>query len=79
MTKRPDSGLAFSWQGQTILDTPLILPLGKLTGSGVATLSAPLSGIPAGTTIHMQVLTVDGPGQASTLAASSITQTFVFF
>lgn len=73
------AGATFPWKGQTILSTPFLLPLGSLQGSGVASLSAPLSGVPPGQTIHLQVLTIDAPGAAASLTTSNIAQVFVLF
>ncbi|MFG0315809.1 MAG: M12 family metallo-peptidase, partial [Planctomycetota bacterium JB042] len=74
------TGSAIPFGGGSLLDPAALLPLAPLNGLGLGTLSAPITGVPAGTTFSLQLLTVDPPGNdPGTLEVSAVVATVVLF
>ncbi|MBI4879456.1 MAG: IPT/TIG domain-containing protein [Planctomycetes bacterium] len=74
------TGQTLPFSGGTLLANALVVPFGGLDAVGTGMLSAPISGVPMGTFLYMQILTVDPPGlYASTAKASNVAVTVVLF
>ncbi len=74
------TGQTLPFQSGTLLANALVVPFGGLNAVGTGMLSAPISGVPMGTFLYLQILTVDPPGlYAATAKASNVAATVVLF
>lgn len=73
-------GATLPFQGGTLLQFDLFVPLGALGATGVGSLATPFNGAPAGTQLYTQLLVVDPPGtNPATARTSNIGATLVLF